>query len=377
MFSLRRDRIRKEIAAFKPQITTIDRYIIRKFIGTFFAALLIIIGIVIIFDLSEKINNFVEKSVPLKEIIFNYYTNFIPYFINMFSPMFVFITVIFFTSKMAANSEIIAILAGGISFKRLMWPYFVSSAFIVFFTLLLNLYVIPPCNRGRLAFESKYIKKPFVNANRNIHYQIDPGTFLYVQSFSTYNNTAYNFTLESIEGHNIVSKLSAQEARWDSTKVCWNLRNYFIRTNDGDVETISTGRSLDTALSVTVDDFWRRTNTVQTLGEGELNRLIKVQKMRGDKDVQYALIERNTRWALPFSAFILTLIGVSLSSKKRRGGIGINISIGIALSFSYILFLRFSQMFVFTGALPPFVALWLPNVIYAVIAGFLYRIAPK
>lgn len=368
---------KQAIADFKPQITTIDRYIIRKFIGTYLAALLVIIGIVIIFDLSEKIDDFVDKEAPLKEIVFQYYANFIPYFMNMFSPMFVFITVIFFTSKMAANSEIIAILAGGISFKRMLWPYFVSSALIAIFTLILNLYVIPPCNMGRLSFESKYVKKPFENTNRDMHYQIKPGTFLYVQSFSTFSNTAYNFTIETIEKHDLVSKLSAQEAKWDSTKACWRLRNYFLRQYIAGSEVVKTGRQIDTTLSITIEDFWRKKNTVQALPYGQLNSLIKAQKQRGDRDVQYAQIERNTRWALPFSAFILTLIGVSLSSKKRRGGIGMNIGVGVALSFSYILFLRFSQMFVYTDTLPPFIALWMPNVIYFVVALYLYRIAPK
>lgn len=362
---------------FKPQITTIDRYIIKKFIGTYVVALLLIIGIVIIFDLSEKVDKFVTNQAPLRLIIFQYYANFIPYFVNMFSPMFVFITVIFFTSKMAANTEIIAILAGGISFKRLMWPYFVSAAAIVAFSLILNLYVIPPCNKGRLAFEQKYVKKKYENFSRNVHYQISPGNFLYVQSFAPSNNTAYGFSLETIEGHDIVSKLSATEARWDSTLQGWKLRDYVLRTFEDGLETVKTGRSLDTAIAVTVEDFYRRRNTVQTLPDGQLRRLIRDQKVRGDKDVMFSLIEQNERWAMPFAAFILTLIGVSLSSVKRRGGIGLNLGIGIALSFSYILFLRFAQMFVYSGSLPPFIALWLPNVLYLIIAIYLYRIAPK
>ena len=362
---------------FKPQITTIDRYIIKKFIGTYVVALLLIIGIVIIFDLSEKVDKFVTNQAPLKLIIFQYYANFIPYFVNMFSPMFVFITVIFFTSKMAANTEIIAILAGGISFKRLMWPYFVSAAAIVAFSLILNLYVIPPCNKGRLAFEQKYVKKKYENFARNVHYQISPGKFLYVQSFAPSNNTAYGFSLETIEGHEIVSKLSAVEAQWDSTSQGWRLRDYVLRTLEDGQETVKTGKYMDTSLVITVEDFYRRRNTVQTLPDGQLRRLIRDQKMRGDKDVMFSLIEQNERWAMPFAAFILTLIGVSLSSVKRRGGIGLNLGIGIALSFSYILFLRFAQMFVYSGTLPPFIALWLPNVLYLGIAIYLYRIAPK
>lgn len=375
--NLSREHIKQSIKDFKPQITTIDRYIIKKFIGTYVVALLLIIGIVIIFDLSEKVDKFVTNQAPLRLIVFQYYANFIPYFVNMFSPMFVFITVIFFTSKMAANTEIIAILAGGISFKRLMWPYFVSATVIVLFSLVLNLYVIPPCNKGRIAFEQKYVKKKYENFARNVHYQISPGNFLYVQSFAPSNNTAYGFSLETINGHEISSKLSATEAQWDSTLQGWKLRDYILRTFEDGVENVKTGPKLDTVIAVTVEDFYRRKNTVQTLPDGQLRRLIRDQKVRGDKDVMFSLIEQNERWAMPFAAFILTLIGVSLSSVKRRGGIGLNIGIGIALSFSYILFMRFSQMFVYSNTLPPFIAIWMPNVLYLIIAIYLYRIAPK
>lgn len=358
-------------------ITTIDKYIIKKFIGTYLASIIIIIGVVIIFDISEKIDDFVERNAPLEQIIFNYYGNFIPYYANMLSPLFVFITVIFFTSKMAANSEIIAILAGGISFKRMMYPYMLSAAAITLFTLLLGWFVIPPANAGRIAFETKYVKQRIESTSRNMHYQVSPGTFLYVESFSAWNNTAHKFTLESIEGHTIKSKLSAESAIWDTVKDCWKLRNYHHRQYKGDSEIITSGKSMDTTLVMTIEDFLRKEDTVESLNYFELNNLIDTQKMRGDQMVKYALIEKNTRVAMPFSAIILTLMGVALSSRKRRGGIGLNIGVGIALSFSYILFLRFSQMFVHTGALPPFIALWIPNVLFAFVAGFLYRIAPK
>ena len=358
-------------------ITKIDKYIIRKFIGTYIFAILLIIGIVIIFDISEKIDDFVDKNAPLNEIIFNYYANFVPYYMNMFSPMFVFIAVIFFTSKLAANSEIIAILAGGISFKRMMYPYMLSACAIAVFSLLLNLFVIPSANKGRIEFEQTYIMKRYENTGRNLHYQISPGTFMYMESFSTWNNTGYKFTLESVDGHNLVSKLSAESAQWDSVGGHWKLRNWHLREYVGNSEVIRTGRSMDTTLVITVDDFYRRKKTVETLSYPALNELIATQQMRGDQMVKYALIEKHTRFALPFSAFILTIIGVSLSSQKRRGGIGLNIGIGIALSFSYILFLRFSQMFVHTGTLPPAIALWLPNMLFAVVAVALYRMAPK
>ena len=356
----------------------IDVYIVSKFITTFFVALLLIIGIVIIFDISEKIDNFVAKEAPLKAIIFDYYVNFVPYFMNMFSPLFVFITVIFFTSKMAADSEIIAILSCGISFHRMMVPYIFSATLIAILSLCLNLFVIPEANKTRLAFEDKYVKTRFASVGRNVHYQIAPGEFVFAESFSSWNKTAYRFTLEKVVDNQLVSKISAESAVYDTLKGTWRLKKYFIREYNADMtDKIRSGRQMDTTIALTMKDFYMTEKTVETLTYDELNQLIEVQKLRGDANIKFAQIEKNTRFALPFSAFILTIMGVALSSKKRRGGIGWNIGIGIALAFTYILFLRFSQMFVYTDTLPPAIALWLPNLVFAIIVGFLYRIAPK
>lgn len=356
----------------------IDWYIIKKFVLTFFIALLLIIGIVIIFDISEKINHFVENKAPLNAIVFDYYVNFVPYFVNMFSPLFVFITVIFFTSRMAANSEIIAILSCGVSYRRMMVPYMVSAFLIASLSLSLNLWVIPRANVERVSFEQKYVKRRNSLSSNNVHYQINPGVFVSVESFSSWNNTAYDFTLENIEDNKLIRKISAEKAVWDSTFGGWKLKDYFIREySDGLQDRVTSGAVLDTVLSLTVTDFYRNKKTVETLPASALNQLIATQKMRGDANVMYALIEKHTRLALPFSAFILTLMGVCLSSRKRRGGIGLNIGIGIALSFTYILFLRFSQMFVYSGAMPPVIALWLPNVIFGIIAAVLYHRASK
>ncbi len=361
------------------RLKKIDKYIMKKFIATFFIALLLIIGIVIIFDISEKVDDFVEKQAPLRAIVFDYYINFVPYFINMFSPLFVFITVIFFTSRMAANSEIIAILSCGVSYRRLMRPYMLSALLIALLSLGLNLYVIPRANLKRVQFEATYTKLDRRNLNSsNVHYQLHPGQFVYVESFSTWNNTAYNFTLEDIRDNKLVRKITAETAVWDSTFGGWTLKKYFVRDYaEGLEDHIRSGMQLDTVINLTVTDFYRNKKTVETLPQRALNQLIATQRLRGDANVMYALIEKHTRYALPFSAFILTLIGVSLSSRKRRGGIGWNIGVGIALSFTYILFLRFSQMFVYSGALPPVIALWLPNLIYAVIAAVLYYRASR
>lgn len=358
----------------------LDRYIIRKFLGTFVFTILIAVLIVVIFDLSEKIDKFLSKQVPLQEILFDYYAGFIPWIVNSFSPLFVFISAIFFTSKLAQNSEIVAMLAGGISFRRLMAPYMVSAGVIAFLSLILGLYVIPPANQHRLDFENKYIKTQAIAADnmRNIHYQISPGEFVYVEQFSRWANTAYRFTLERIEDHKIVSKLSAESAAWDSTMGGWRLKNYYIRDFYGESEMVRTGKQTDTVINLTIDDFYRRKNSVESLSEKDLNEIIAVQRMRGDAMIKRSLIEKNSRIAMPFSAFVLTIIAVSLSSRKKRGGLGLNIGIGLALSFSYILFLRFSQMFVLKDIIAsPALALWIPNIVFALVAAILYKLAPK
>ena len=357
----------------------LDRYIIKKFMATFFIAILLIIGIVIIFDISEKIDDFVAKQAPLKAIVLDYYVNFIPYFMNMFSPLFVFITVIFFTSRMAANSEIIAILSCGVSFHRMMVPYIFSATIIALMSLGLNLYVIPRANAQRHVFEARYTKKKAQAGDRNIHYQIAPGEFVFVEQFSKYNKTAYKFTLETIEDNRLVSKISADRAVWNESTGGWTLKKYFIRDfNEGSIEDkVRCGEQLDTVICLTIKDFERKKNTVEDLEYGALKELEAVQEMRGDANIKYTQIEKHNRFSLPFSAFILTIMGVALSSRKKRGGIGWNLAVGIALSFSYILFMKFSQMFVYTGVMPPWIAIWLPNIIFTVVSGVLYKIAPK
>ena len=360
------------------RLKKLDWYIIKKFMLTFFISLLLIIGLVIIFDVSEKIDDFISNNASLHDIVFYYYVNFVPYFINMFSPLFIFITVIFFTSRMAANSEIIAILSGGVSYHRMMVPYLISALFIALLSLMLNLYVVPKANKTRLEFEATYVKSDNSYKRNDIHYQIAPGMFVYVKSFSSWNNTAYQMTIESLEGNKLVSKLTAETAAWDSASSSWKLRNYVLREySRGMSDRVTLGPALDTALALTVSDFYRNNKTVQTLTSPELAKLISVQKLRGDGSIIYAQIEQHNRLVLPFSTIILTIMGVCLSSRKRRGGIGWSLVAGIALTFSYILFLRFSQMFVFTGTLSPGVALWLPNVLYAFITALLYKLAPK
>ena len=359
-------------------IRILDRYIAKKFISTFFLSLLLIIIIVIIFDLSEKIDDFVKNEAPVKEIIFNYYCNYLPYLVNMFASLFVFITVIFFTSRMASNSEIIAILSSGVSFHRMMVPYLASAALIALLSLGLSMYVIPNSNATRMEFETKYVKNRNVFNLSNIHYQISPGQFVYIESFSRWNNTAYKFTIEDMDGHRLVRKVSAETAVWDTTLDGWHMRKVLIRDYTTGLKDHTVYKEeADTVIALKLKDLFNNEKTVETLPIGPLNELIRRQKLRGDENVMFASIERLRRLTMPFSVLILTIIGVSLSARKRRGGIGWNIGIGIALAFSYIFFMRISEMFVYTDTLPPGIALRLPNVLYAIIAYFLYKRACK
>ena len=361
----------------KLRLKTIDYYIIRKFIGTYFFAIILIVGIAVIFDLSEKLDDFMEKKPPLSAIVFQYYLNFIPYFANLFSSLFTFIAVIFFTSKMAYNTEIIAILSSGVSFKRMLYPFFVSATIIAVFSFLLNSFIIPPANRIRLDFENNFIKNPYQNREHNIHKQVRPGVFVYMEGFNTYSQTGYKFSIEHFVDGQLQSKLMSDYARWDSTKNKWSVQNYYIREYLPEGQKIVSGTSIDTTVYITPKDFTMRTSVVETMNLFQLNDFIAQQRLQGADTVDVYLIEKYSRWAFPFSTFILTLIGVSLSSRKVRGGIGLHIGIGLAISFTYILFMRFTTMFAVGGLLTPFVAVWLPNVIYAFIAIGLYRMAPK
>ncbi|MBP3202377.1 MAG: LptF/LptG family permease [Bacteroidales bacterium] len=356
----------------------LDWYIIRKFLVTFFVALAFLSLLIVIFDISEKIDDFVRKEAPLHAIVFDYYLNWIPYFLNQYSPMFVFLTVILFTSKMTQDSEVVAILSSGISYHRLVVPYLLSALFIAFLSLNLGMWVLPHANATRVQFEQKYNSHRKVHMGHDMHYKLEDDHFVYIESFSAYNNTAYNFTLEDLSEGRLKSKITAESAQYDTLTGKWRLRNWFIRDYDeGMTDHIRSGRQMDTVLSLTRDDFFRNRYTIQELNQKELEELIDTQIMRGDASVNMTQIEKHNRYTLPFSAIILTIIGLSLCTRKRRGGMGLNLAAGLALGFSYILFMQFSEMFVITDTLPAYIAIWLPNYIYTVIAIVLYIRACK
>ncbi len=355
----------------------LDRYIILKFLSTFIFSIILIISIAIVIDLTEKIDNFIEKEAPFRAIVVDYYFNFIPYFTNLFMFLFIFISVVFFTSKMAGRLEIIAMISSGISFRRIMYPYFISAFILAILSFTLSNFIIPDANKVRLKFENTYINGTYYNSDRNIHKQIEPGIFLYVENFNTINNTAFQFSLEKFKDKVLQSKLIAQRATWDSTKHKWKLSHYYIRDIIGSREKITEGRMLDTFINITPLDFKRRDSEISTMNYMQLNDYIEDIKLRGESNLNTYLLEKHQRWAFPFSSFILTLIGVSLSSKKTKGGTGLNIGFGILISFSYIFLMRMTSQFSIKGDLSPMLSAWIPNIIFLVIGVILYRLAPK
>lgn len=360
------------------KLKIIDYYIIKKFLGTFFFALVLIIVIAVVFDFSEKVDDFLEKSAPVKAIIFDYYLNFIPNFAVLFSSLFTFIAVIYFTSKMANNTEIIAILASGVSFRRLVYPYLVSAAIISGFSFFLSNYVTPRANKTKLEFEERYIRNhPYNYDKRNVHKQISPGTYIYMESFSNSTDMGYKFSLEKFESGKLKSKLMADYIKWDTVKHKWNLQNYYIRNLKGLDETIAKGQTKDTTINLDPNEFKRRDDFVETMNLTDLNTFIRRLSSQGSDNINTFIIEKQKRLAFPISTFILTMIGLTLSSRKVRGGIGMQLGAGLGLSFSYILFMQFSAQFAISGTLSPFLAAWVPNFIFILISILLYRSAPK
>ncbi|GHT56484.1 membrane protein [Bacteroidia bacterium] len=328
------------------------------------------------FDFNEKVNRFMEHNAPIHGIIFVFYVNFIPYFINLFSPLFVFIAVIFFTSKLADNSEIIAMLSSGMSFRRLMRPYIVCAALIAGLTFYLNSYVIPPANVKRIAFHNQYIRNWKVSYSSHIQLEVDTGVIAYFDHFDLDLKSGNRFSLEKFEDKKLKSRLTAQKILWD-TLYHWTVKDYMIRNFEGMKEEVTTGESLDTLLAMIPTDFLISVDDCEQLKTPELRRFIARQRQRGLGNIQRFENEYHKRFAMTFASFILTIIGVSISSRKVKGGMGLNLGLGLLLSFSYILFMQITLTFAISGLVSPFIAAWIPNVVYVFIAAWLYKKAPR
>ena len=356
----------------------LDYYIIKKFLGTFFFSIALIISISIVFDFSENVDEFIEKDVPTSSILFDYYLNFIPYFANLFSPLFIFIAVIFFTSKMASNTEIIAILASGVSFRRLLRPYMISAIFLSLISFYLNNFLIPKSNEKRLEFRYKYIKKAYKNKDKNIHLQLDDNSFASIGSYSVPTDVGIKFALEKFDNEgNLNYKLIADFVKWDTSKNKWTIQNYYERHIDGLKETVKRGLSKDTTLNMSPSEFSRRDSDVEMLDYFELEKEMKAERFKGSRKVVFYEIEKHRRFAFPFAAIILTLIGASLASRKVRGGIGLHLGIGLGISFGFIIFMKVTQTFSTNGGLDPMIAMWIPNIVFGVLGLYLLKKAPK
>lgn len=359
-------------------IKQLDWYIIKKFLGTYVFAIALIISIAVVFDFNEKMDKFMEHQAPWTAIVFQYYMNFIPYFANLFSPLFVFIAVIFFTSKLAENSEIIAMFSTGMSFKRMMRPYMISAAIIAITTFALGSYIIPKGSVTRLNFEDRYVKKKKTSAVSNVQLEVDSGVIAYIDNYSDYNKTGNRFSLDKFVDKKLVSHLTARRITYDTTTVNkWTIHDYMIRNLDGLKETITKGDRVDSIINMDPTDFLIMKNQQEMLTSPQLSEYIEKQKRRGFANIKEFEIEYHKRIAMSFASFILTIIGVSLSSKKTKGGMGLHLGIGLALSFSYILFQTIASTFAISGGVPPVVAVWIPNLLYSFIAFYLYKKAPK
>lgn len=358
----------------------LDWYIIKKFIGTYFYSIALIISISIVFDINESLAKFTQYHAPIKAIVFDYYMNFVPYFANLFSPLFVFIAVIFFTSKLAGNSEIISMLAAGVSFKRLMRPYMVSAAIISVMTFFLGAYIIPKGTIIRQNFESMYKNKKKITAAENVQLQVGKGVIAYIQHYDNNLKKGYGFCLDKFENKKLVSHLTAAEIQYDTisdTKYHWKVSNWRIRQLKGLRETITSGASKDTTIMMEPTDLVFSKGQQETFTSPQLRDYITKQIDRGSGNVVQYEVEYHKRIATSFASFILATIGLSLSSRKRKGGMGMYLGIGLALSFTYIMLQTVSATFAINANTPPMLAAWIPNIVFTIVAYFCYRKAPN
>ncbi len=360
------------------RLKLLDRYILQKFLGTFFFAIAVLSAIIVVFDVSEKIDDMIEKHAPFSEIALDYYLNFIPYYATLLSPLFVFIAVIFFTSKMTLKSEIVAIMSGGVSFYRMLRPYMFGAFILALLSYTFTGWILPPANARRIAFENKYIRDKFIFNKRNIHFQTNKVTYIFLESYSNIDSVGFRLSVERIVDGQLVKKLMAERLSWNREKRCWRIENYYIRSMEGGKERLYEASYVDTIFGFKPDDFERPlVEDVSLMNNAELERYIVWQELKATGQVTPFLLEKYGRIAIPFSTFILTLIGVSVSSKKARGGMGVQLGIGIGISFVYVVMMRFTMIFATQADLPPLLAAWIPNIVFGIVAIIMVRLAPK
>lgn len=356
----------------------LDRYILGNFLRTYLFVVFVFTTIIIVIDLTEKNDDFIKTKPGWEKIIFEYVLNLVPYFANLLSPIMVFIATVLVTSRLAARTEIVAILASGVSFKRLLWPYFLGSSLIGLSIFYLIAWAIPNSNKQRVAFELVYLKNPFFFEGRNVHLKVAPETFAYLESYNNANQTGYLFSLETIKGTDLISKLSADRMVWQPDRGTWQLENYKMMQFFEDNQTVRSGAKLDTLIpNLTPKDFESNYLHNETLTSVELEEYIQRLKSRGAENVEPYLVEKYLRYSYPFAIIILTLMGVILSARKSREGPGFQIALGFLLAFIYIVFYIISRSIAEAGSMPPMLACWLPNIVFGIIGLILYKTVPR
>jgi len=358
----------------------LDRYIIRKYLGTFLFTMAIFTLIAVVIDFSDKVEDFIEEQVPLSEMLFDYYLNFCLFMIGQLIPLYALISVIFFTSRLASNSEMISILNAGVSFGRILRPYLISAGLIAGFHFIANHYLIPDGNKSRLDFEHAYIWKSNDKGKKsNVHFFIGPETTVYIKRFNKRNNTADDFRLEQIKNNEMIYSLKARKAIYVDSIGKWNLKDYEIHTFDGLKESLDIGlkKSMDTTLNLKPEDFVRFLNQKDMLVTSDLKQAILRDRERGVGNTKEYQVEVERRSSEPFSIIILTIIGVAIAARKVRGGMGLHLLLGVICGAVYIFLIKFSITFANNDVLSPVMGVWLPNIVFTLVAIYLFRNAQK
>lgn len=375
----------------------LDRYILKTFLITFFFVVLILLSVITVIDLTDKMDKFAKANLNAGEIV-GYYLDYIPWIGSLLTPITIFIAAVYVCSRMAAHTEVIAMLSAGVSFKRMLVPYFIGAFLVGVISFVLNGWVIPNSNKSRLAFEMQYFKSKYYFEKQNIHIQVASDTYLYMKSYNNNNQTGYHFTLEKFDNKRLVEKLSANRVTWDSTKMIWTLRDWTLKKVDGIFETparpetipamevskvvapeeyVKKGSEMDTALVIHPKEFESDYRKYDGLTLNELEDQIRTLRARGSTGIELYEVEKHTRYTSPVTIFILVFMGVIVSARKSRGGTGLQIALGFLLSFIFILFYTLFRTFAENGSLPPAIAVWIPNIVFGIISIAMYKYVPR
>lgn len=354
----------------------LDTYILKKFLGSFIYSILLMMTIIVVFDVSENIQRFIDNDVPFGKIVFSYYRNFIPYFINLFIPLFTFISVIWFTSQISSRNEIVAILSSGINFYRLLLPYIVGALTIAIFAIAMANAIIPNTNKGLNNFKEEYFQQKR-RASSNIHLKNSANSYIYVERWNNEELNGQSFTYEELGNQYIEKKISAKSFRYDNSTNRWVLNDYTIRTIAYNEETVISGKEMDTVFNILPRDLDRDETIIEMMDFATMRRYIREEEQKGSSFVKYYQREQHKRLSNPLGTIIMTLLGFSVASRKMHRGVGVHLFIGMGMAFSFIFLQQVSDVFAVSGGLPPVLGAWIPNMIFLVVCAFMLRFTQK